>query len=313
MTKIEILQVGPYPEWDEGPLNDTYHVHRFFEAKDKDAFLRDVGGEIRGVACRGESVVSRSMIDRMPKLEMISVYGVGYDGVDLEACRERGVRITNTPRILAKDVADLAVAMLLALGRGLVPADGWVRSRSWKNVGPFPLQRRIHGLRAGILGLGQIGHEVARRLHGFDMPVSYFSRMRKDTDWEYVEDPVTLASRVDVLFVTLAASAQTRHIVDEKVLAALGPEGLLVNVSRAANVDEAALLNALESKGIAGAGLDVFNDEPDVNPRFLALPNVVLQPHQGSATLETRKAMGQLMRDNLDAHFSGRPLLTPIL
>jgi lactate dehydrogenase-like 2-hydroxyacid dehydrogenase len=313
LSRIDVLQVGPYPTWDEEPLNRQFVMHRFFEAADKRTFLDQVGASIRGVACRGESVVDGQMLEAMPQLEIISVYGVGYDGIDLEACRQRNIRLTNTPGILAKDVADLAVAMLLALGRGVVPADAWVRSGAWSEKGPFPLQRRMHGLRAGVLGLGQIGREVARRLSGFDMSLAYYSRAIKDCEWEYVDSPVELARRVDILFVTLAANKETRHIVNAEVLEALGPTGLLVNVSRAANVDENALLDALESGRLGGAALDVFEGEPALNPRFATLGNVVLQPHQASGTVETRRAMGQLMRDNLTAHFSGQPLLTPIL
>lgn len=315
MSKIEILQVGPYPEWDEGPLNEQFIVHRYFEADDKPALLRRVGSKVRGVACRGESVVDRAMIEAIPGLEIISVYGVGYDGVDVEACRQRNIRVTNTPKLLADDVADLAVAMMLALGRGVAPADKWVRSGAWKDVGPFPLQHKVHGRRAGILGLGQIGQAVGRRLVGFDMPVSYCSRSPKPEagDWEYVGDAVSLARGVNVLFVTLAATPETRHIVNRQVLDALGPDGMLINVSRAANVDEEALLDALENARIGGAAIDVFEGEPALNPRFTKLENVLLQPHHGSGTVETRRAMGQLMRDNLTAHFAGKPVLTPVI
>lgn len=315
MSKIEILQVGPYPEWDEGPLNDQYTMHRYFEADDKPGLLRRVGGAVRGVACRGESIVDRQMIEAMPELEIIAVYGVGYDAVDLEVCRQRGIRVTNTPKLLAEDVADLTVAMMLALGRGVVPAEQWVRSGAWNDVGPFPLQRRMHGQKAGILGLGQIGQAVGRRLTGFDMTIAYCSRSRKAEagEWEYIDNPIKLARWADVLFVTLAATSETHHIVDRTVLEALGPEGMLVNVSRAANVDEEALLDLLENRQISGAALDVFENEPALNPRFVELDNVLLQPHQASGTVETRKAMGQLMRDNLAAHFAGKPLLTPVI
>ena len=164
MSKIEILQVGPYPEWDQTPLDEEFTVHRYFEADDKPAFLNRVGGAVRGVACRGESIVNRQMIEAMPKLEVISVYGVGYDGVDLDTCRQRKIQVSNTPDVLTNDVADLAMGMMLALGRGIVPADNWVRSGAWKDKGPFPLMHRVHGRRAGVLGLGRIGQTVGRRL-----------------------------------------------------------------------------------------------------------------------------------------------------
>jgi lactate dehydrogenase-like 2-hydroxyacid dehydrogenase len=314
LKPVEILQVGRLPEWDQKPLDEKFLMHRYFEAADKPGFLRQVGDNVQGVACRGESVVDRQMIEAMPRLEVISVYGVGYDGVDLEVCRQRNIRVSNTPDVLTNDVADLGVGMMLALGRGVVPADHWVRSGAWRDKGPFRLMRQVHGRRAGILGLGRIGRAVGRRLAGFDMPLAYFSRARKSEagDWQYFNNPVEIARWADVLFVTLAATPHTRHIVDRQVLEALGPDGMLVNISRGANVDEEALLDALENQRIGSAALDVFENEPALDPRFASLENVLLQPHQGSGTVETRKAMGKLMRDNLDAHFSGKPLLTPV-
>lgn len=315
MSAPEILQVGPYPEWDEGPLNAAFSVHRLFEAEDREAFLAAHGPKIRGIATRGELGADARMIAACPALEIISVYGVGYDAVDLDAAKARGVRVTNTPDVLTKDVADLGVAMMLAQLRGMVGAEAWVRSGDWAAKGLYPLRTRVHGKRAGVLGLGRIGFEVARRLAGFDMEIAYadVAPRPEAAEWAFEPDPIALAARSDVLFVTLAASAATRGIVGRDVLEALGPEGLLVNISRASNVDEAALLNALESGALGAAALDVFEGEPTLNPRFLALDNVLLQPHHASGTVETRKAMGQLVRDNLAAHFAGRDLLTPVL
>jgi lactate dehydrogenase-like 2-hydroxyacid dehydrogenase len=189
-----------------------------------------------------------------------------------------------------------------------------VRSGDWAAKGMFPLTRKVSGTRAGILGLGRIGMAIGRRLQGFGIKIAYSARSAKPgaEGWTYVPDAVALAERSDHLFVALAATAETRHIINARVLQALGPEGTLINISRAANVDEAALLAALETGGIAGAALDVFEGEPQLNPGFLTAPNVLLQPHHGSGTIETRKAMGKLMRDNLTAHFAGQPLLTPV-
>lgn len=315
MRKPQILQVGPYPEWDEAPLNAAFSVHRYFEASDKSDFLAAVGPNVRAIATRGELGASRAMIEACPSLELISVYGVGFDAVDLAACRERGIRVTNTPDVLTSDVADLGVAMMLCLSRGIIGAESWVKDGSWAAKGLYPLKRRVWGRRAGVLGLGRIGYEVAKRLQGFDMQIAYSDVAPKDfaANWEFVADPVALAARSDFLFVTLAASAATRHIVGREVIAALGGEGMLVNISRASNIDEEALLDALECGALGSAALDVFEGEPKLNPRFLALDNVLLQPHHASGTIETRKAMGQLVRDNLMAHFSGQPLLTPVL
>ena len=314
MPKPEIIQMGSYPDWDQKPLDDAFTMHRYFEAKDKAAFLAEFGPRVRGMATRGELGASADVIAACPKLEVISVYGVGYDAVNLDACRARGIRVTNTPDVLTKDVADLGVGMMLMQARGMGGAEAWVRDGSWAAKGGYPLQHRVWGRRAGILGLGRIGHEVALRLEGFGMQVAYCNPTPKAhaKNWTYFPDPVALADWADFYFVTLAASAATRHIVDRRVIEALGPEGMLINISRAANIDEAALLEALESGRLGSAALDVFEGEPKLNSRFLALPNVLLQPHHASGTVETRKAMGQLLRDNLTAYFAGNPLLTPV-
>ena len=315
MSKPEVLQMGPYPEWDQLPLDAAYAVHRYFEAADKPALLAEAGARVRAIATRGELGASAELIAACPKLEIISVYGVGFDAVHLDSCRSRGIRVTNTPDVLTKDVADLAIAMMLAQWRGVNGAERWVRDGSWAAKGLYPLKTRAWGKRAGVLGLGRIGFEVARRLTGFDMDIAYSDVEAKPhaKDWSFVADPVALAARSDVLFVTLAASAATRHIVGPAVLDALGPNGLLINVSRASNIDEEALISALAGGKLGAAALDVFEGEPNLNPRFLELPNVLLQPHHASGTIETRKAMGQLMRDNLAAHFAGHALPSPIL
>lgn len=315
MTTPHILQVGPYPEWDQVPLDAAFHMHRYYEAADKAAFLAEVGPQVRGIATRGEMGANAAMIAACPKLEVISVYGVGYDAVDLAACRARGIRVTNTPDVLTNDVADLGVAMMLAQSRGMIGAEAWVRDGSWAAKGLYSLQRRVWGKRAGVLGLGRIGFEVAKRLAGFDLDLAYCDVGPKDyaRGWEFIADPVALAARSDFLFVTLVASAETRHIVGAKVIEALGPQGMLINISRASNVDEGALLTALEAGKLGAAALDVFEGEPKLNPRFLALENVLVQPHHASGTYETRAAMGKLVRDNLAAHFGGQPLLTPVL
>lgn len=315
MTKPEILQIGPYPEWDQVPLEESFVVHKYFEAPDKAALLAEVGPNVRGIATRGELGADAELIAALPKLEIISIYGVGFDAVDLDACRARGIRVTNTPGVLTDDVADLGVALALAQSRGIVGAEAWARSGNWAAKGLYPLQRKVTGKKAGVLGLGRIGFEVAKRLAGFNMDIAYSDISAKDyaPDWEFVADPVALAERSDFFFVTLAASAETRHIVDKDVIEAVGPEGVLINVSRASNVDEEALLDALESGKLGSAALDVFDNEPNINPRFLVLDNVLLQPHQASGTVETRKAMGQLMRDNLTAYFAGKELPTPVI
>jgi lactate dehydrogenase-like 2-hydroxyacid dehydrogenase len=255
------------------------------------------------------------MIEACPNLELISVHGVGFDAVDLAAARQHNVRVTNTPDISTNDVADLGVGMMLCLSRGMIGAEQWVRDGDWATKGHYPLQHRVWGKRAGVLGLGRIGFEVAKRLEGFGLEISYSNVGPKDyaRRWSFIPDPIELALYSDFYFVTLAASAATRHIVVAKVIEAIGPQGMLINISRASNIDEGALLHALEGMQLGSAALDVFEDEPKLDPRFLKLQNVLLQPHHASGTFETRKAMGQVMRDNLMAHFAGEPLLTPVL
>ena len=315
MPKPIILQVGPYPDWDQNPIDEAFDSRRLFEAEDQDAFLAKHGAEVRAIATRGELGADAAMIDACPNLEVISVYGVGFDAVDIEACRARGIRVTNTPDVLTKDVADLGVAMMLSQSRGMVGAESWVRDGSWASKGLYPLKRRVFGRRAGILGLGRIGYEVGKRLKGFDMDIAYSDISPKDyaSDWTFIQDPVELAKHADFLFVTLAASADTRHIVGKEVIEAVGTEGMIINISRASNIDEEALISALSDGSLGAAALDVFEGEPALDPRFLDLPNVLLQPHHASGTIETRQAMGQLLRDNLSAHFAGQPLLTPVV
>jgi lactate dehydrogenase-like 2-hydroxyacid dehydrogenase len=315
MAKPVILQVGPYPDWDQGPIDATFDAKRLFEAEDKDAFLAEHGPHVRAIATRGELGADAAMIAACPQLELISVYGVGYDAVDLDAAKAQNVRVTNTPDVLTKDVADLGIAMMLCQSRGMIGAETWVRDGSWAREGLYPLKRRVFGRKAGVLGLGRIGFEVGKRLAGFDMDIAYSDIAAKDyaPDWTFIQDPVELAQHSDFLFVTLAASAETRHIVGAEVIDAVGPDGMIINISRASNIDEEALIAALSDGRLGSAALDVFEGEPELDPRFLDLPNVLLQPHHASGTIETRKAMGQLLRDNLTAHFAGEDLPTPVL
>ena len=314
MSKPVILQVGPYPAWDQEPLDEAFEIHRLFDAVEPSKTLAKIGKDVRAIATRGELGADRAMITACPNLEMIAVYGVGYDAVDLAACQERGIAITNTPDVLTEDVADLGVAMMLCQSRGMIGAETWVRDGSWASKGLYPLKRRVFGRKAGILGLGRIGFEVGKRLAGFGMDIAYSDIGAKDyaPDWTYIADAVALAEHADFLFVTLAASAATRQIVNAEVLTALGPDGMVINISRAANIDENALIAALSSGDVGSAALDVFEGEPTLDPRFLEIDNVLVQPHLASGTIETRQAMGKLLRDNLTAHFAGQPLLTPV-
>ncbi|VWD36994.1 D-2-hydroxyacid dehydrogenase [Burkholderia lata] len=308
----ELLMTGPYQPWDDAWLAG-YNVHRLWEAADRAAFLAEHGAGVRAIATRGDLGANAELIAALPKLEIISCYGVGTDAIDLAAARERGIRVTNTPDVLTGDVADLGVGLALAMMRRIGAGDAYVRSGAWRD-GDMPLVTRLYGKRVGVVGFGRIGTTIARRLSGFDVELGYFDvAPRADSPHRFFGDLAELAGWCDLLIVTLAGGPTTRHLVDAAVLDALGPQGYLVNVSRGTTVDEPALLDALERNAIAGAALDVFWNEPRIDPRFLALPNVLLQPHHASGTIETRQAMGWLVRDNLAAHFAGAPLITPVV
>lgn len=312
MSKPEILMIGPLPAWDLEPLEQAYQVHRLWEAPDRDAMIAAVGPAVRGIATRGELGADAALIDRLPALEIIACYGVGTDAIDLARAQARGIKVTNTPDVLTNDVADMALALTLACLRRIPQGDRYVRDGRWRGAS-MGLATSLGGKTVGILGFGRIGRAVASRAAAFGTRIAYFARNpAPDTAFAHHADPTALAAASDVLVVTVAGGAGTRNIVDGRVLAALGPEGYLVNVARGSTVDEAALVEALERGTVAGAGLDVFWNEPNIDERLLRFENVVVQPHNASGTVETRRAMGRLVRDNLAAHFAGRPLLTPV-
>lgn len=309
----QVLMCGPYPAWDMEALEPAYDLHKLWEAPDRERALQAWAPHVRAIATRGELGASGELIAQLPALQIIACYGVGTDAIDLAAARARGIRVTNTPDVLTGDVADIAVGLALAAMRRIPAGDRHVRSGAWAQQN-MALVTRLYGKRVGVVGFGRIGQTVARRLTGFEVEIGYFDLAgREGCPHRYFAALADLASWCELLVVTLAGGSATRGMVDASVLEALGPEGWLVNVSRGTTVDEPALLDALEHRRIAGAGLDVFWNEPRIDPRFVALDNVVLQPHHASGTVETRRAMGRLVRDNLAAHFAGRPLPTPVV
>ena len=310
MSDIHLLAVSKL-----APLYATqlgaYTVHDRLHDTDP-AALAAVASQIRGIAASGESQVSAALIAQLPALEIISVMGVGYDGVDAAAAVARGVRVTHTPNVLNDDVADLAIGLMLSAARQLPAADRYVRAGLWPQ-GAMPLARKMSGARLGLVGMGRIGQAIATRALAFGMSVAYHSRQaRPGVPYAYHDSVVALAAHSDFLVVITPGGAGTRHLINAEVLQALGPKGFLVNVARGSVVDETALIDALERGVIAGAGLDVFENEPRVPDRLLALPKVVLSPHIGSATFATRQAMADLAAANLAAHFAGQPLLSPV-
>jgi lactate dehydrogenase-like 2-hydroxyacid dehydrogenase len=312
VTNPVLLMLGSYPAADMEELKKHFNILKFWEERDPTAFIAAYAGDIRAIATRGDLGAKRDLINQLPNLEVIGCFGVGVDGIDLAACRERGVKVANTPDVLTEDVADLALALMLSIARQIPQADAYTRAGAWAN-GSFPLLTRMNGKRLGILGLGRIGLAIAKRAEGFSMSIGYHTRQpRPECAYTYYPTSVELARNSDFLVVIVPGGSATDKLVDAKMLTALGPKGFLINVARGSVVDEEALLTALEKKTIAGAALDVFWNEPNINPRFFKLENVVLHPHGGSGTVETRAAMGKLVRDNLTAHFAGKPLLTPV-
>lgn len=269
---------------------------------------------VRAAAIEVNRGANRTLIEALPKLELIACFGAGVDLVDLAAARERNIAVTNTPAVFDDECADLAIGLMLASCRQIIYADHYVRSGEWKRQGPISLGRNVTGKTVGIVGLGAIGRAIAERAVAFKMQVLYTGPRRKpDAPWEFVPNLIELARRSDVLMVAALGAPETRHLISAEVIDALGPKGLLINVSRGFVVDEAAMIKALQDGRLGWAALDVMDSPPgEPNPALVALPNVILQPHHGSATIETRSRIGAHMMANLDAWLAGRPLVSPV-
>jgi hydroxypyruvate reductase len=307
-----VLAVMKLPPFYMEPLRAAFTVHDRLHETDPEAFAR-IAPTIRAVTGGGESQVPRTLMDKLPALEMVSIMGVGYDKVDVRAAIERKVPVTHTPDVLNDEVADLALALMLSVARKVPQADRYVREGQWAEKGNMPLATKMSGKRLGIVGLGRIGKAIAARAQGFGMSIAYTGRTQQaGVTFPYFPSAKALAANVDFLVVITPGGEATRHMIDAEVLKALGPKGYLVNVARGTVVDEPALIEALQQRTIAGAGLDVFYNEPNVPAALRALDNVVLTPHMASATHETRQAMADLALHNLQAHFAGKPLLSPV-
>jgi hydroxypyruvate reductase len=310
--KADILLTTPIYARTQAVLEKEFNCHKLFAAENRTAFLKSVSAQVRAIASFGSSV-DAALMDALPKLEIISNFGVGVDSIDLAAARKRGIIVTNTPDVLNDCVADTTLALTLNVMRRFPQAEGYLRAGFWATRGAYPLTTSLGGKTMGILGLGRIGEAIAKRAQAFGMNIHYHNRNKKDVAYRYARDPVALARASDVIVVVTPGGAGTRHIVDARVLDALGPEGYVVNISRGSTIDEAALIRCLQEGRIAGAGLDVFENEPQIDPRFFAMDNVVVLPHVGSATVETRTAMGNLQIENLRLHFAGKPVATRVV
>lgn len=313
MSEAALLICGAaFSEKESGTLSEAHASVQIAAPAEIEALPETTRNSVRAVAFKGHSPFGDAAMAALPALGLIANYGVGYDSIDVAAATARGIRVTNTPDVLNDDVADLAVGMMLAFARNIEGGSQLVRSGNWSH-GDLPLTRKMSGATAGIVGLGRIGREIAGRLAAFKMEIHYHSRGEKETPgWTWHADAASLAESVDWLVVALVGGQATENYVDATVLEALGPSGVLVNISRGTTVDEAALLDALEQKTIGGAALDVFRSEPRIDPRFLALDNVLLQPHHGSGTIETRREMLGVQVENITAFLAGNDPLTPV-
>jgi lactate dehydrogenase-like 2-hydroxyacid dehydrogenase len=310
--KPEIIVTGRLFQRTQDALDQSFTCHKLYEATDRAAFLRQHAPKVRALATFGPAGADAALMDQLPKLEIISNFGVGVDAIDLEAAKKRKVIVTNTPDVLNDCVADTAMALVLATLRRFPQAEIYLRAGQWATRGAYPLTTSLGGKTLGVLGLGRIGEAIAKRAEAFGMKIRYHNRSRKQVAWPYEPNVLALAKNSDVLLIAAPGGPETARIVNAQVLDALGPQGYVVNIARGSLVDEAALLRYLREGRIAGAGLDVFDNEPRIDPAWFAVENAVLVPHVGSATVETRTAMGALQVENLRLHFAGKPVKTPV-
>ncbi len=315
MSKQTIVQIGSLagsPGANEA-LRDKFNVIALWESSDQAKTLSQAQ-EVEVVVTSAMHGCSAEVMQQLPNLKLISNWGVGYDTIDIEAANARGIAVTNTPDVLNDCVADEALGLLIASARHIAQGDRFVRSNRWENQdGMLPLGTRVSGKKLGIVGLGRIGMAIAKRALGFDMQIGYHNRSaRTDVPYQYMDKLTDLAKWADFLIVATVGGASTRKLVSRDVLKALGPSGLIINIARGPVIDETAMVELLQSGELGGAGLDVFEREPKVPDALKSLENVVLMPHVGSATTETRQAMFELTLSNVEAYFAGKALLTPV-
>ena len=304
----DIMLVSSVPTFMMNDLQQEYVLHDHAHILDPEAFTKVTAF----VGVGSTAKVDRKLLATFPNVKMISIFGVGYDGIDVAAVKERGIQVTHTPDVLTDDVADLAMGLILSIGRRIPQSDKFVRNGDWVSE-PFTMTHKVTGTRLGVVGLGRIGQAIAKRAAAFDMSIAYTGRRAKtNAPFRYYPTAAELAANSDYLVVAVPGGDDTKNLIDAQVLKALGPKGIVVNIARGSVIDQKALIQALKDKSIAGAGLDVFWDEPNIDPQFFKLQNVVLTPHNGSNTHETRRAMADLALANLKAFFDERPLLTLI-
>lgn len=313
--RVEVLLTKPMIDTMLPALEKRFVVHRLWEAQDKEAFLGSQAvSRVRAVICNTVEGASAQLIDALPCLEMVATFSVGVDKIDLPRCQSRGIAVSNTPDVLTDCTADTALALLLALLRRICSAHRFLCQGRWSSQHNFMLTTKVSGKRVGIVGLGRIGLAIAKRAEGFGCAISYQGKSSKpNLPYAYYHSAIDLAKNSDVLIISCPLTEETRHSIGRDVFDALGSKGFLINVARGPILDEVALVKALAEGRLGGAGLDVYENEPHVPAELCSMDNVVLTPHIGNSTWETKRTMADLVLSNLDAYFSGKPLVTPVL
>lgn len=312
MDTIGVWMTCPMSKYLQDELAKRFNLFKSWEIPNKTQFLKQHSQSIRAVVGNGSHGADSTLIESLPCLEIISSHSSGLDKIDLVKCKEKGIKVTSTPDTLTDEVADLAISLILATLRRICTCDQFVRNGLWKHK-DFKLTTKVSGKSVGIIGLGRIGSAIAKRLEAFGSPISYYSRSEKpNSGYKFYPNVIELASNCEILVIACSLTEATHHIINRKVIDALGPKGFLINIGRGGHVDEPELVSALVEGRLGGAGLDVFEHEPEVPQQLIHLDNVVLTPHVGSCTVETREAVADLVVANLVAHFSNEPLLTPV-
>mgnify|MGYP006092286771 FL=1 len=307
-----LLIMSEMPEFLISLFDETYNTYKVWLSDDKNEFITNIQAEIDAIAVMGGTIVSADLMKSMPNLKIVSCYGVGYDAIDVNFAKENGIKVTNTPEVLNDEVADTAISLMLAVYKKIIDAEKFARNNSWIN-GEFPLARKFSGTKLGIVGMGRIGKAIAKRADSFGCEISYHSRNKKDVSYKYFENVNKLAEEVDTLCIITPGGKDTEKLINLETFKHLGKNGVIINVARGSVIDQEAMIHCLKENLILGAGLDVYTNEPNIPKELIELHNTVLLPHIGSATIETRRAMGQLVFDNISAYFENKELITPVV
>ncbi|ABS49474.1 MULTISPECIES: 2-hydroxyacid dehydrogenase [Yersinia pseudotuberculosis complex] len=311
-SKQAVLIIAPVMDYLTEKLEQTFTVHKLYQVTDQAEFLAEQGNNIKGIVTRGDIGVTNEVLALLPEVQIISIFGVGTDAVDLDYTRERNIIVTTTPGVLTDDVADTALGLIIATSRRFYQASQFLRAGEWPN-GSLPLSSKVTGKRLGIFGMGRIGRAIARRAVGFDMQIAYIDTVHDSSlPYQYVPDLISLAKQSDILVVAISGGKDSAGLVDKAIFAAMPNHGILINIARGSMVNQDDLISALQQQQIGGAGLDVFADEPHVPQALIEMDNVFLLPHIASATTDTRIQMSDIVFSNILAHFSGETAPTAI-